>query len=158
MSHIKISIEVEQLFLETEKASQGVPHTQIRLMSSVVFVNQNKRTLSKPYSGILDTGAPITVIPHSIWKDIYVRKLTKRYLSGINPEKQCKILCDIGGILLQLVDENDNRSSTFPCLAYLVPAQYDTVPLILGVDRCLDRFKLEVNFVTQHAYLIYLSA
>jgi len=155
MSRIKISVEVENILLQTDGLTKDVFHTQYRLISYVVFVNKNKHSLSKPYGGIIDTGAPISVIPHSIWKNIHVRKFAKRHLSGINPEKQCKILCDVGIVLMQFVDKTNNRSLMFPCLAYLVPAQYDSVPLIFGIDRCLENFRLEIKFSTQKAYLIH---
>ena len=84
MLPIKVSVEIEHVDLQIEKLSLRIPLHQIRLISHVVFVKRDRQSLSKPRRGIIDTGAPISVIPHSIWKDLHIKKLTKRYLSGIS--------------------------------------------------------------------------
>ena len=56
----------------------------IRLMGRVSF--KTNRGWSDPEKAIIDTGAPTSLIPFSIWKGISVTKITDHEVSGINPK------------------------------------------------------------------------
>ncbi len=103
---------------------------------------------SKIWEAIIDTGGPISVIPHSIWQDIDYRLLSTRdynvSLAGIPTT----------GKLAQVficMHDDINISQTLVVKAYLL--NDDVHPLILGFEDFLTRIGLYSNYNEEKAYL-----
>lgn len=95
------------------------PLTVIRLVAKVQF-RLPDGALTDPWEAILDTGAPLSVLPRKLWQgldtDIHVPKAT---FGGISRCKVCRIRCSIGTIRGRLVDGKDNytRLYDFPAVS-----------------------------------------
>ena len=63
-----ISLSIEQ---KSKHLGHRVIHQEIRLIARAVFVNNDRQILSIERTGIVDTGAPISVIPYFIWKNLH---------------------------------------------------------------------------------------
>ncbi len=120
----------------------------IRLFSEVAFVSKKGYTAS--YSAILDTGAPVSVIPFHIWSMLEIKKIKEYSVSGIVPKKECILPVTIGEISCFLLDE-EQSTNEIRVKAYL--AHSDEIPLIIGFKDLLDRFGLYLNFRENIAYL-----
>ncbi len=148
MTQIALKIETTYVVLD-----QDISYNEIRLIATTVFVHKNRKSWSKDYDAIVDTGAPLTVVPHSIWRNLHVKICRPAWPGGIHPGESCKILCSVGMILLKLADNLGKQSKVFVCRAYLLPKNFDSVPLVLGYNTCLERFKLVANPRKDEAYL-----
>jgi hypothetical protein len=62
----------------------------IRLFVDVLFKRNKEYT--EPYSAIVDTGAPISLIPLQIWKECQVQKIRESEIRGVVPRKECFFL------------------------------------------------------------------
>lgn len=106
--------------------------------------------LSGPYHAIIDTGAPNSIIPRSLWMQTHVRQLKSFPLQGLVARKECAISVTAGIIKAALEDRHGHQlMRTFR--AYL--AQTDEVPLILGMQDMLEDAKLHVDLRADTAWL-----
>ena len=147
MPQINLSIERTPHDLGNQVAIE-----EIRLSSQAVFLLKDKQALSKEYDGIIDTGAPLSVIPHYIWSQVYTDVRTSHLLSGVVSKKECVLYCPIGSVLMQFVDSKGQRSQPLAFWAYLLPKGFQS-PLIFGYHFCLDKFKLVSDIPNGQAYL-----
>ena len=122
----------------------------IRLFCEVAFVSRNGYTDS--YSAILDTGAPVSVIPFHIWSMSEVKKIKEYSVSGIVPKQECSFPVTVGEVSCILLDEEESTNS-IKVKSYL--AHTDEIPLIIGFKDILDNFGLYLNFKKNIAYLEY---
>lgn len=58
----------------------------IRLYADVIFKTPSGWT--NPYPAIIDTGAPVTVIPLDLWKKCEINILGNHWIKGIVPKKR----------------------------------------------------------------------
>jgi hypothetical protein len=98
-------------------------------------------------NAIVDTGAPISVIPLDIWTEIDTEILTEYEIKGINPRKECSLPALIECILL---DETE-QSQELTILAYL--ALTNLVPMIVGFKYLLEEFKMYLDYEDNNAWL-----
>jgi hypothetical protein len=61
-------------------------------------------------NAIIDTGAPISVIPQQIWENADVEILGTDEMRGIIPDKRCRAPVKVGRIFCQLLDSRGNVS------------------------------------------------
>ncbi|MDI6794432.1 MAG: hypothetical protein QME81_16465 [bacterium] len=91
--------------------------TFIRLFSSIKF--KTITGWSKSMNAIIDTGAPISVIPLDVWTRIEVKKLAKHKIKGVNPKEECALPASVGKVRCILLDEDGNQSDELEILSYL---------------------------------------
>jgi predicted aspartyl protease len=120
----------------------------IRLFCEVAFVTEEGYTDS--YSAVLDTGAPVSVIPYQIWSMLKVKKIKDYAIRGIVPKKECSLPVTIGEVSCILLDKEE-RTRRMKVKAYL--AHSNEVPLIIGFKDLLDRFGIYLDFKKNFAYL-----
>ena len=119
----------------------------IRLKSGLKL--KTKKGFSDIYSAIVDTGAHISLLPLSIWKEAECEKLGECKLSGVSDENGF-ILVDVGKINYFLTDNIGNKTKEMSMFAFL--AHTDKVPLILGFKDALDKLGIHFNFNKNMAY------
>ena len=106
--------------------------------------------LSDPYPTIVDTGAPASIIPRSLWERTSVRGLKSFRLQGLVARKECTVGVTAGIISAMLQDVHGHQvKRTFR--AYL--AEHDEVPLILGVQDMLEKSRLFLDLRAQTAWM-----
>jgi hypothetical protein len=101
-------------------------------------------------NAIVDTGAPISVIPLDIWIEIDTEIVTEYEIKGINPRKECSLPALIGRVTCILLDETE-QSQEFTILAYL--ALTNLVPTIVGFKDLLEEFKVHLDYKGNNAWL-----
>lgn len=121
----------------------------IRLTGMVSFKGAER--FLDPKRAIIDTGAHISLVPFSIWKNAKVEHITDHYLQGVIPKKDCTIPVSIGRVSCVLLDRQGNVSSELEMLAYL--ALTDEIPLVLGFKDLLSRFKVCFDYDKREAYI-----
>jgi hypothetical protein len=120
----------------------------VRLLCDVRF--QYPECLSDPYPAIIDTGAPISIIPRSLWEHAHIRRLRPIRLQGLVARKECAVGVTAGILSAMLQDTNGHHlRRTFR--AYL--AEHDEVPLILGMQDMLEQGKLFLDLRSKTAWL-----
>ena len=140
------------LFFETLRSGEleakvdGIDIVRLRC-----YVQFEKRTGEiSIYDAIVDTGAFISLIPFSIWKDVEVDRLADHRVEGLIPKTECSIPVIIGKIGLMLVDE-EYQTEKIDTHAYL--ALTDEIPLILGFKDLLSSFKVCFDYKENSAWL-----
>lgn len=126
----------------------GVDIGIIRLFCEVAFVAEEGYTDS--YSAVLDTGAPVSVIPYQIWSMLKAEKIKDYAIRGIVPKNECSLPVTIGEVSCILLDREES-TKRIKVKAYL--AHSNEVPLIIGFKNLLDRFGIYLNFKKNLAYL-----
>jgi len=121
----------------------------IRLFGEIRFKTRNG--WQKRESAIIDTGAPISMLPMDLWKSIETEILTDHEAYGINPGKECSIQVLVGKVKCILVDNENNQSDELEILSYL--AITNKIPLIIGFRDVLENFDIHLNFKDKTAYL-----
>jgi hypothetical protein len=121
----------------------------LRLKSFIQFKTQ--KGWSKIYDSIVDTGAPISLIPLFIWKRILYTKLTDYCIYGITRKPECLIPVIIGKVDCILLDEEENQTSKLNIYAYL--ALTSEVPLILGFKDLLSKFFTCFDYKNKEAWI-----
>ncbi len=104
---------------------------------------------TKPEWGIIDTGAPISVVPMRIWSNLPHQALEDYEIWGIVPKEECAQPVRFGTLTCRLLDrENETEDLTIKAdLAYT-----DDIPLILGFLDLMEKAVLHVN----RSYAVHL--
>jgi len=121
----------------------------IRLMGWVSF--KTPFGWGDPEEAIIDSGAPTSVIPFSMWQRLAITRITTYEVSGISPEPECKIPVVIGKVGCILLDEKGNKTRELEIHAYF--ALIDKLPLILGFQDVLSDFNICFNYKENKAWL-----
>lgn len=125
-----------------EKIGDSV--AMIRLICEVKF--KTKDGWSESYSAIVDTGAPISVIPFQIWTESEAEIMAEHKIRGVVPKEECTLPVLVGRIMCILVD-GESFSEERQLLAYL--ALTNEIPLILGFKDLLSVFELSFFYPDQ---------
>lgn len=121
----------------------------VRLMCSIRF--KTLKGWTRPFRGVIDTGAHTTLLPLSLWKQLLCKSIKKTLIQGIAAREECSIPVIIGKVYGQLLDEEGNQFKESEILSYL--ALTDEVPLIIGFKDLLDKFKGYFDYQGKEAYL-----
>jgi hypothetical protein len=120
-----------------------------RLICGVTF-SGGKGRFGPEWYGILDTGAPVSLIPERMWQGCPILKLKDTTVRGIIDRPECALeVVDgwIGGIL------TDGRSVSKPLTMRVQLAHTDDIPLLLGFSGLLDRANVRFSVEKDEAYL-----
>ncbi len=103
---------------------------------------------TEPYEAIVDTGAPLSILPAHIWKQIGADILCPDEIAGIVPE--AKLLVHLGEVTASLMD----RAHSLPPLRFKAHlSEEDRIPLMLGFDGMLSRSILHMDALQSQGYL-----
>lgn len=103
------------------------------------------------YEAIVDTGAHMSLIPHSIWKETVHTHLADHRVRGIVPNPDCSMPVKIGQLICRLTDNEGHRTQPLEIKAFLAPT--DKVALILGFKDVLMRLAYHFDYRTDTAYI-----
>jgi len=146
---IKIHLRFKEL-MDFDPVKENVFLRGLRLFTVIQF--QTSTDWSELIPAIIDTGAPVSVIPGKVWETSVFEELTSYSISGLVPNPECSLPVTIGEITCRLLDEK-NSTPAIPFRAYL--AHTDKVPVILGFADMLEKFHLSIDFQKDEAYLLF---
>lgn len=122
----------------------------IRLFCRVAF--KTKDGFTGPYPAIVDTGAPVSLIPYRLWSRSDTEILGNYTIKGIVPKKECFLSVKIGKISCILINRY-GKIKPLTIKAYF--SSSDEVPLILGFKDLLERAKIHIDTSKNLSYLEY---
>ena len=135
-----MSIRIDLHFSQTidiDLLEKGHKIWLIRIMGQVRF--KTKDGWSRPYEAIIDTGAPVSLIPLGIWENIEAEVMSDYIIGGIVPNKECSLPVKVGKVACKVIGK-EIASREIELNSYLVLT--NKVPLIIGFDSFLTTFKL----------------
>lgn len=144
---MRIALEVHRTVdLEAGRSKRSL--FLYRLLARVRF--QTPGGWSEPHPALVDTGAPYSLIPLSLWPALRVERLTMRSLRGVVPGRSAELRAELARVSGRLLDPRriSPRLSLWAMLA-----DTDQVPLILGWAGCLDRARLTLDAPRRRAWL-----
>ena len=139
-----------KLFFETltdpelERKVKGVGI--IRLKTSVQF--KTGHGLTDPFDALVDTGAPMCLIPAFIWKKTIHTELFDHQVGGISGSI---IPAKVGTIYCMLSEWEGNTTEEREIIAYLTLT--DQVPLIIGFKDLLSQYIIHLDYRNKMAYI-----
>ncbi len=145
---IKIQLHYSKA-LDLELIEKNIEIWLRRITVQVSF--KKSHTWSQPYEAIIDTGAPVSIIPPAIWQEIEKEILHEEHkIQGIVPDKDSYLSVKIANIFCVLMDEK-NMTEILKIKAYL-PVEAKA-PLVLGFENVLSKGKLYINSKDNEAYI-----
>lgn len=136
----RINLQIHRL-PDIDLIDYGVIDT--RILCKVLFPPNIQVDKIAPVLAIVDTGAPMSVIPQFIWSKCFVRTIQEEsYLSGIIPGPAHMMETKIGMISAELLDKTGNRYPISFC-AHLAPL--NRVPVILGMQDVLEKAIIHID-------------
>jgi hypothetical protein len=121
----------------------------MRLICRVAF-HRGKGESGPEWYGILDTGAPVSLIPKRMWQDCPVFKLKDTTVRGIIDRPECALEV-IDGVIATTLTDGESMSEPLTIRAHL--AHTDDIPLLLGFSGLLDRADVHFSVKRREAYL-----
>ncbi len=143
------------LQFETQKPASDELHSAglwiVRLRANVRFVQPDER-VTAAFRAFVDTGAPASVVPRDLWRDLAPQVLVEDApIIGVSKRRACQIPASFGVVKGQLVDADGNASAVRSFRAYL--ASSDRVPLILGFADLLSEFPVHFDYRGREAWV-----
>jgi len=120
-----------------------------RLICRVTFCGERGELGPERY-GILDTGAPVSLIPKRMWQGYPVLKLRDATVRGIIDRAECALEV-IDGVIGATLTDGESTSEALTIRAHL--AHTDDIPLLLGFSGLLDRADVHFSVERREAYL-----
>lgn len=127
----------------------GIRVLTTRLIARVAFATPDGSATDKKRA-IVDTGAPLALLPRSIWEQCAVKIMGQSTVGGIVPKPECQLAVHMGEVTCFLPAE-DGATVATTLKAYLAPV--DEVSLLLGFEGLLDCFRLVVDYPARNAFL-----
>ncbi|MFQ5813730.1 MAG: hypothetical protein ACE5I2_11185 [Anaerolineae bacterium] len=121
----------------------------IRLLCDVTF-KASKLGYTEVYPAIVDTGAPISLIPMRIWQQCEVRRIRDSVIRGVVPHEECSLPVTLAEVTCRLLDQ-EGQTNDLMIKAHL--ASTNAVPLIIGFRDLLEHMNLYANCRQGAAYL-----
>ncbi len=141
---IRLAFETK---VDLDFLSRGISVRLVRLIVSVQLKTQDGWT--RKYKGIVDTGNPISVIPHFIWSPALIKWLlpqpTKLYGIGSG-----SISGKLAEVILVFADE---KQVSLPLTVKAHLLQDNSVPFLIGFEDVLTELALTCDFRSKTAYL-----
>lgn len=135
--------------LNLELIEKGIKVWVIRLSVQVAFKINGGWT--QPYEAIVDTGAPVSIIPPSIWQKCKKEILGDYSISGIVPTDKLFLPVKVSDITCLLLDA---KQCTKPLKIKAYLSSDSRVPLVIGFDTVLSQAVLHSDAKNGKAYLI----
>ncbi len=142
---IQLSFSTEPVI---DAKSEVELHKGIRLLTVVQF--RTIETWSDPQIAIVDTGAPISLVPPKIWTKCSINTLGETELRGVIPKKECIMSVKVAKICLRLLDP-EYVTEEIETKAYL--AHTDNIPLVVGFEKLLSEFNVFFSYCSQNAFI-----
>jgi hypothetical protein len=120
-----------------------------RLICGVTF-SGGKGEFGPEWYGILDTGAPVSLIPKRMWQDCPILKLKDTTVRGIVDRPECALEV-MDGLISTVLTDGKSTSEPLTIRAHL--AHTDDIPLLLGFSGLLDRADVHLLVNRSEAYL-----
>jgi hypothetical protein len=144
---MRIALEIQRTS-DLRAQSAGKRLFIYRLWGRVRFLRDSG--WSEDHLALIDTGAPYSVIPASLWPAMQSRTILDAPLRGIVPGKTAELRAVLSHVSARLLDER-NASPTLCLSAMLV--RTEPVPLILGWAGLLDRSRLVIDSKKRASWL-----
>lgn len=139
-------------FWDPRWVQQGIASPIIRIVARVAFAMPGPDAASTEQEyAIVDTGAPISLLPRSIWQRCAVERKAEGMIRGVVPKPECQMPAPIGAVTCYLLAASGDVVSV-PLIAYLAPV--DNVALLLGFASLLEQFQLIVD---RHRGVVFLE-
>ncbi len=119
----------------------------VRLFAWVQFKTFSGYT--DPFRAIVDTGAPVSLVPFKVWGQCAVTLLGERTVPTISERPECDLRASVGRVTLRLFDEAA-ESPDLPLYADL--CHTSEMPLILGFKDFLEQGVLHCDYPGQEAW------
>lgn len=120
-----------------------------RLICRVIFYRE-RGEFGPEWYGILDTGAPVSLIPKRMWQGCPILKLKDTTVKGIIDRPECALKV-IDGVIGTILTDGQSMSEPLTIRAHL--AHTDDIPLLLGFSGLLDRADVRFSVERNEAYL-----
>jgi len=139
-----------QTKIDAEAALARQPLRLIRLLAQVRFPIAEGWSRSR--TAIVDTGNPVSILPHSIWRGLAPLPITglRRYLRGIGTSEEAAVSGALGRVHMLFHDDR-NTSEPVEVSAFLL--DNDAAPLLIGFEDVLTRATLHCDYPANLAYL-----
>lgn len=138
---------VVRRFLDLEALDHGLTIFSFRVLTWAQFKRPDGWTDRLP--AVVDTGAPFSVLPRSLWDALHVEGGFVSSLRGLVPLPSAILKARLGQVSC-LVSDLKRSSPPLECWALLADGE---VPLVLGCAGFLDRTKLMLDGPRQQAHL-----
>lgn len=121
----------------------------VRLKALVQFKTDGGWT--DVYEAIVDTGAPLSLLPRSIWGESECAKIADHKVRGIVSERECSMEAKLGRLTGRVLDWEGNQTNDLEMYAFLAPT--DRVPLIIGFKGLLSELSAHLDYPNKEAYI-----
>ena len=135
------------LYLTSRPNSEGMIVT--RVIAYVGFWTGNEYDMSD--IAIIDTGAPVSLIPFSVWSWCPVELGKKRVIQSVTDREECDFEVYQGEITIALFDEAGSMILSDLTIEVDLCATSE-MPTLLGVHDFLSRGCLHVDYVGDEAW------
>lgn len=120
----------------------------IRLVADISIATDTGWTLFEP--AVVDTGAPVSVLPPAMWKQARFRTMGRVKIGGLARSEACQlpaILAEVESVL------SDGKRLLGPIQmpAYLV--EVENAPRLIGIQGFIERGTLHVDLSKDKAFL-----
>ena len=144
---MRVGREIQRT-LDREVAKAQRQRFLYRLLARVRF--RQLQGWSEPYAVIVDTGAPYSLIPSTLWPSLKTSRILDIPVRGIVPGETAEMQVTMATVDVKLLGATH---ASRPLTLWAMLAHTDRVPLILGWAGCLDRAKLVVDAPHRAAWL-----
>ncbi len=131
-----------------EQSTDDIP--SIRLMAWVSF--KSIEGYLYPMKAIIDTGAPVSLIPFKVWGRAMVTMGKPATIPSISDRPECDLEVTHGQITISLLDDNWNEIVT----DWTIQADLchtSEMPIILGMHDFLSQGRLMMDYPANEAWL-----
>jgi hypothetical protein len=143
---MRVELEFKTLTSSTlEQKVQGIK--VIRLLAGVRF--KTPSGWMRVYRAVVDTGAPISLLPAFVWRDLERADLAEHEIRGIAGKPECAIPVKIAKVTCFLEDSAGHQTGDMEIIAFL--DQTDDVALLLGFKGLLAALRLHCDYRQQTA-------
>jgi len=111
---------------------------------------KTSKGFTQPYEAIVDTGAPVSILPPAIWQDIEKEILGDYRIKGIVPKKDAFLPVKVANVCAALLDEHKS-TRMLKIKAYL--SIEPEVPLVLGFENFLSQAKIYSDTQNNSGYI-----
>ena len=144
---MRVGLKIQRT-LDLEVAQAQRRQFLCRLLARVRL--QQFRGWSEPHAAIIDTGAPYSLIPSTLWPSLKTHRILDLSIRGIVPGETAEMQATMATIRVKLLGA---MHASRPLTLWAMLATHDRVPLILGWAGLLDRAKLVIDAPRHAAWL-----